>query len=42
MIKANRSFLARLWHDLSVGLCVMHRMQFSAPWRRNAEGLLGP
>ena len=38
MTTAPRSFLARLWHDLFVGLDVMHRIQFSAPWRREGKG----
>lgn len=32
------SILARLWHDLLVGLEAMHRIQFSAPWRRGGKG----
>jgi hypothetical protein len=32
------STLARLWREVSFSLCVLNRMQFSAPWRRDAKG----
>jgi hypothetical protein len=30
--------LARFWRDLSLSLCVLNRIQFSAPWRRDRSG----
>jgi hypothetical protein len=27
--------IARFWRELSLALCVLNRMQFSAPWRRD-------
>ena len=32
------SSLARFWRELSLSLGVLNRMQFSAPWRRDAKG----
>lgn len=34
----NASSLARLWREISFSLCVLNRIQFSAPWRRRAKG----
>jgi hypothetical protein len=28
--------LARLWREITFSLCVLNRMQFSAPWQRDA------
>ena len=30
--------LARFWRELSHSLRVLNRLQFSAPWRRDAKG----
>lgn len=29
--------LARIWREIGHSLCVLNRMQFSAPWRRKAK-----
>ena len=34
----NVSTLASLWREISFSLRVLNRMQFSAPWRRQAKG----
>lgn len=34
----NTSTLARLWREIAFSLCVLNRMQFSAPWQRRAKG----
>ena len=30
--------LARFWRELSISLSALNRIQFSAPWRRDAKG----
>lgn len=29
---------ARLWREIAFSLCVLNRIQFSAPWRRGRKG----
>lgn len=35
---AHLSPFSRLWREISFSLCVLNRMQFSAPWHRRAKG----
>ncbi len=34
----NLSPLARFWRELSFSLCVLNRIQFSAPWNPRRTG----